>query len=146
MDTSTRDSPPPLSHAFILYAHGARSYSRVSIRTKDKRVSLLVRKSSQSSRTFLEARLDGCQESAIALSLDAAQHVCVKHDSELGNFPRIGTYQATCINYAFLRSLPITLISLSDLTAFSALLTMLLELYQPPPSKLDTYYILSEIA
>jgi hypothetical protein len=111
------------------------------------KISLLVCKSSQFGRTFLEARLDGCQESAIALPLDVAQNVCVKHDSELGNLPRIGTYLSNDLHQLYIpRFLPVTLISLPDLTTFSALLTMLLELYQPPPSKLDTYYILSEIA
>ena len=47
------------------------------------------------------------------------------------------TYQAPHINFTSLYSLPIV---------SSAPSIMLLELYQPPPSKLDTYYILGEIA
>ena len=82
----------------------------------------------------------GRKESAIALSLNAAQHVEAKHDSdsELNRRLKIDTsYQAPHIDYTSLYSLPIV---------YSASPIMLLELYQPPPSKLDTYYILGEIA
>lgn len=71
------------------------------------------------------------------LSLNVAQHVGAEHDSELNHLPKVDTYLAPHINFTSLYSLPIV---------SSASPIMLLELYQPPPSKLDTYYILGEIA
>jgi len=82
----------------------------------------------------------GWKGSAIALSLNAAQHVEAKHDSASELYRRLKidiSYQAPHIDYTSLYSLPIV---------SSELIIMLLELYQPPPSKLDTYYILGEIA
>lgn len=57
----------------------------------------------------------------------------------------IDACQAPCINLTALYSpshLFLSCLAYCTLAPF----IMLLELYQPPPSKLDTYYILGEIA
>jgi hypothetical protein len=61
------------------------------------------------------------------------------------NLPKLDTSQAPCINFPALCSpshLLLPCLIYCNLSQF----VMLLELYQPPPAKLDTYYILGEIA
>lgn len=57
----------------------------------------------------------------------------------------VDTCQAPCINFTALYS-PLHLLLPCFVYGILASLVMLLELYQPPPPKLDTYYILGEIA
>lgn len=61
------------------------------------------------------------------------------------NLPEIDTSQVPYINFTVLCS-PFHLLLPCLIYCFLLPVVMLLELYQPPPAKLDTYYILGEIA